>query len=71
MSCPTSRLLVVALLAASSTALAQAPASLFLEELTSPELAAAIRAGKTTILVPIGGTEQNGSHMVLGSTTCA
>ncbi len=51
---------------ASATALAQAPASLFLEELTSPELAAAIRAGKTTILVPIGGTEQNGPHMVLG-----
>ena len=31
-----------------------------LEELTSPELAAADRAGKTTIIVPIGGTEQNG-----------
>ncbi len=45
---------------------AEPPASLFLEELTSPELAAAIRAGKTTILVPIGGTEQNGPHMVLG-----
>jgi creatinine amidohydrolase len=66
MRCPTSRLLLVALLAASATALAQAPASLFLEDLTSPELAAAIRAGKTTILVPIGGTEQNGPHMVLG-----
>ena len=65
-------LFLVALLAASATALAQAPssaerpASLFLEELTSPELAAAIRAGKTTILVPIGGTEQNGPHMVFG-----
>jgi creatinine amidohydrolase/Fe(II)-dependent formamide hydrolase-like protein len=53
-------------LAASATALAQPPASVFLEDLTSPELAAAIRAGKTTILVPIGGTEQNGPHMVLG-----
>jgi creatinine amidohydrolase/Fe(II)-dependent formamide hydrolase-like protein len=63
---PTLRLLLVALLAASATALAQPPASVFLEELTSPELAAAIRAGKTTILVPIGGTEQNGPHMVLG-----
>ena len=57
-------LFLVALLTASATA--QAPASLFLEELTSPELAAEIRAGKTTILVPIGGTEQNGPHMVLG-----
>jgi creatinine amidohydrolase/Fe(II)-dependent formamide hydrolase-like protein len=63
---PTLRLLLVALLAASGAALAQPSASVFLEELTSPELAAAIRAGQTTILVPIGGTEQNGPHMVLG-----
>ena len=62
---PTLRLLLVAVLAGSATALAQ-PSSVFLEELTSPELAAAIRAGKTTILVPVGGTEQNGPHMVLG-----
>ena len=47
-------------------AAAAAPASLFLEDYTSPELAAAIRAGKTTVLVPVGGTEQNGAHMVLG-----
>src|SRR5512134_2356466 len=63
---PTLRLLLVAALVVSATALAQPPASVFLEDLTSPELAAAIRAGKTTILVPIGGTEQNGPHMVLG-----
>jgi creatinine amidohydrolase/Fe(II)-dependent formamide hydrolase-like protein len=63
---PTLRLLLVAALAAQVTALAQPSASVFLEDLTSPELAAAIRAGKTTILVPIGGTEQNGPHMVLG-----
>jgi len=63
---PTLRLFLVAVLAASATVLAQPPASVFLEDLTSPELAAAIRAGKTTILVPIGGTEQNGPHMVLG-----
>ena len=63
---PRSSLLLVALFAGSAAALAQPPASVFLEELTSPELAAAIRAGKTTILVPVGGTEQNGPHMVLG-----
>ena len=63
---PTLKLLLVAALVAYATALAQPTASVFLEELTSPELAAAIRAGKTTILVPIGGTEQNGPHMVLG-----
>ncbi len=42
------------------------PTSVFLEDFTSPELAAAIRAGKTTVIVPVGGTEQNGAHMVLG-----
>lgn len=37
-----------------------------IEALTSPELKARIAAGATTVLVPIGGTEQNGPHMVLG-----
>ncbi len=69
---PTLCLFLVALLAAPAATLAESPASaepsasLFLEDLTSPELADAIRAGKTTIIVPIGGTEQNGPHMVLG-----
>ncbi len=40
--------------------------SVYLEELTWPELRADIEAGKTTILVPIGGTEQNGPQMALG-----
>jgi creatinine amidohydrolase len=56
---------VIALLLVSAVATAQ-PNSVMLEDFTSPELAAAIRAGKTTILVPIGGTEQNGPHMALG-----
>ena len=43
-----------------------APSSVWLEDLTSPEVAAAIAAGTTTILIPIGGTEQNGPHMTLG-----
>ncbi len=42
------------------------PSSVYLEDLTWPELRAAIQAGKTTILVPIGGTEQNGPQMALG-----
>ena len=37
-----------------------------LEALTSVELRERITHGSTTILVPIGGTEQNGAHMVLG-----
>lgn len=51
--------------AASCLALAQ-PSPVFLEDLTSHELRDAVRAGSTTILVPIGGTEQNGPHMALG-----
>lgn len=43
-----------------------APASVFLEELTWTEVRDAIRAGKTTIIVPVGGTEQSGPHMALG-----
>jgi creatinine amidohydrolase len=42
------------------------PPSVYLEDLTWPELRADIAAGTTTILVPIGGTEQNGPHMALG-----
>ena len=56
----------VLFMAASLTARADAPASVFLEDLTSPELAARIRAGTTTVIVPVGGTEQNGAHMALG-----
>ncbi|UYV36639.1 creatininase family protein [Rhodobacteraceae bacterium D3-12] len=43
-----------------------AGAEVFLENMTSPELAAAIAAGKTTVIIPTGGTEQNGTAMVLG-----
>src|SRR6201985_817388 len=46
--------------------LAHASDTVFLEELTWTELRDQIRAGKTTIIVPIGGTEQNGAHMALG-----
>ena len=40
--------------------------SVYLEELTTTELKAAIAHGSTTVLVPIGGTEQSGPHMALG-----
>ena len=45
---------------------AYASDTVFLEELTWTELRDLIRSGKTTIIVPIGGTEQNGTHMALG-----
>ena len=42
------------------------PNSVFLEDLTWTESRDAIAAGKTTVIVPTGGTEQNGPHMALG-----
>jgi creatinine amidohydrolase/Fe(II)-dependent formamide hydrolase-like protein len=43
---------------------AQAP--VYIEELTWTEIRDAIKAGKTTVILPTGGTEQNGPHMVMG-----
>jgi creatinine amidohydrolase len=43
-----------------------AAAGVQLDGLTWMEVRDALRAGSTTILVPIGGTEQNGPHMAVG-----
>lgn len=43
-----------------------ANASVFLEDLTWTELRDLVSAGTTTIIIPIGGTEQNGPAMALG-----
>jgi creatinine amidohydrolase/Fe(II)-dependent formamide hydrolase-like protein len=46
-----------------------APAStakVLLEDLTTSELRDRVTSGTTTVLVPIGGTEQTGPHVVLG-----
>lgn len=40
--------------------------SLFIEELTWTEIAAAVESGMTTAIIPTAGTEQNGPHMVMG-----
>ena len=53
-------------LALTAPGYAQIPDTIVLEDLTWTELRALVRAGKTTVLVPIGGTEQNGPHMALG-----
>ena len=42
------------------------PDTVFIEELTWTEVRDAIRAGKTTVIFPTGGTEQNGPHIVVG-----
>jgi creatinine amidohydrolase len=60
-------LLLIALLClASTTASAQMPDTVFLERLTWDEVRDSVAAGKTTIIIPTGGTEQNGPHMALG-----
>jgi creatinine amidohydrolase len=56
----------LAVLVTAGGAGAQAPDTVLLEELTWTEVRDAVRAGKTTIIVPAGGTEQNGPHMALG-----
>ena len=45
---------------------AQPSGSVYLEELTWTEVRGALKAGKTTIIIPVGGTEQYGPHMALG-----
>jgi creatinine amidohydrolase/Fe(II)-dependent formamide hydrolase-like protein len=44
----------------------QAPDTVFIDELTWEETRDAIKAGTTTVIIPTGGTEKNGYHMVLG-----
>jgi len=53
----------IVLVAAAANA---ASSAVQIDDLTWTELKARIAGGATTVLVPIGGTEQNGPHMVLG-----
>ena len=57
---------VILAVAAGQVGAAGAAPTVFLEELTWTELRDEIRTGKTTVIVPVGGTEQSGPHMVLG-----
>jgi creatinine amidohydrolase/Fe(II)-dependent formamide hydrolase-like protein len=52
--------------AATQSAMAQTPRTVQLEDLTWTELRDQIHAGKTTIIIPIGGTEQSGPYVALG-----
>lgn len=59
--------LAVCVCAAGAPRAGEVPSStVFIETLTSVELRERVANGATTVLVPIGGTEQNGPHMVLG-----
>ena len=60
---PFTALLAAALL---SPLVAHAAPSVFIDELTTTEVSAALQAGKTTLIIPVGGTEQSGPHVALG-----
>ncbi len=63
---PRLLILAVALLAGAADVPAAPAPGVYLEDLTWTEVAEQLKAGTTTIIVPIGGTEQNGPAMVLG-----
>ena len=48
------------------TTFAQTPRTVLLQDLTWTELRDQIQAGKTTIIIPIGATEQSGPDVALG-----
>ena len=47
----------------------RAPDTVFIDELTWEETRDALKAGTRTVIVPIGGTEKSGDHLVLGTRT--
>lgn len=52
--------------ASASTGSAVSQTSVLLEQLSSSELRERIDAGSTTVIVPVGGTEQSGPYLALG-----
>ena len=45
---------------------AYAQKSVYLEELTTAEVAAMVKNTPSVVIIPVGGTEQNGPHMAIG-----
>jgi creatinine amidohydrolase/Fe(II)-dependent formamide hydrolase-like protein len=59
-------LALLPLVLATQVAVAQAQQTVFLEDMTWTELRDQVTAGMTTIIIPIGGTEQSGPYVALG-----
>ena len=53
-----------AIMTASMPAFAQK--SVYLEELTTAEVAVMVKTSPSVVIIPVGGTEQNGPHMAIG-----
>ena len=61
------RIVIVIVIALTSAAqLGAQQSSIYIEDLTWPEVQHAIAAGKTTAIIDVGSTEQNGPHMAIG-----
>ncbi|HET7866517.1 MAG TPA: creatininase family protein [Burkholderiaceae bacterium] len=65
-TCRLARWLLGPLVLLGAAAAVRAQPSVYVEDLTTSEVAAALQAGRTTVIVPVGGTEQSGPHMALG-----
>jgi creatinine amidohydrolase/Fe(II)-dependent formamide hydrolase-like protein len=64
---PSLRTLACGLLLLSAhAAFAQTPHTVLLQDLTWTEIRDQVQAGKTTIIIPIGGTEQSGPYIAVG-----
>jgi creatinine amidohydrolase len=61
----TSTLLCLLLLLAPVSVRA-APSTIYMENMTWMEVRSRLQAGSTIVIVPTGGTEQNGPHLVVG-----
>lgn len=60
------KILLAALVLLSTPAMADPPPSPYIEDMTWPELRTRQQAGTDTVIIPTGGTEQNGPHIVIG-----
>jgi creatinine amidohydrolase/Fe(II)-dependent formamide hydrolase-like protein len=56
----------VATISLGGSALSAQTAAPYIEGMTWTEIRDALQAGKKAVIIPTGGTEQNGPHMVLG-----
>lgn len=63
---PAAKLEPTMLTAPASISPTTPPDTTYLEELTWEEVRDLLKAGKTTVIIPTGGTEKNGYQMVLG-----
>jgi creatinine amidohydrolase len=71
MTCRILGTCLVTLYVVGGSSVAFSQPSVYIEELTWVELRDAIKAGKTTVILPTGGTEQSGPHLVLGKENFA